>query len=114
MKQLLTRVWGYSKNFPHGFTLNIETFKPVAYGICVGYIETQNCFGFEGLKRAIEHALLHQMIVGGWQGDNELYYFDSVKIFKSSQLQKAIEFGKLNEQQAIYDLTNYREIIIGG
>ena len=54
------------------------------------------------------------MIVGGWQGDNELYYFDSVKIFKSSQLQKAIEFGKLNEQQAIYDLTNYREIIIGG
>ena len=114
MKQLIERVWEYSKKNPNGFTLNIETFKPIANGICVGFLATQNCFGKEGLKRAIHHALENEKIIGGWLSDNQLYYFDSIKIFKNIQLQLAIEFAKQNEQLAIYDLTNYREIIIGG
>ena len=41
MKQLIDGVWEYSLINPDGFTLNIETMKPVKYGISVAYQETQ-------------------------------------------------------------------------
>lgn len=113
MKQLIDRVWEYSKNNPYGFTLNIETFRPIKFGICVAYSETQNSFGKDGLRTVINHALKHNKIVGGWLNeDNGFYYFDSCRIFKD--LEKAIEFAKQNKQLAIFDLTNLREIKIEG
>ena len=111
MKQIIDRVLEYSKNNPNGFTLNIETFKPIKFGICVAFLETQNCFGTAGLELAISHALKHQKIIGGWLNEeNKLYYFDSVKVFK--QLKPAIEFAKQNKQIAIFDLTNFIQIEI--
>lgn len=112
MKQILDSVWEYAQKNPYGFTINIETLQPVKYGICVAYLETQNSFGKQGLKRAIEHALHHQKIVGGWLSPKGSYFFDSVKTFKNSELDQAIAFAKQNEQLAIFDLTNLREIII--
>ncbi|MFV0565768.1 MAG: hypothetical protein ACK5NB_08050 [Flavobacteriaceae bacterium] len=113
MKQLIDRVWEYSKNNPYGFTLNVETLKPIKFGICVAYLETQNCFGKQGLEQVINHALKHNKIVGGWlNDDNGFYYFDSIKIFKNSELKTAIEFAKQNKQLAIFDLTNLKEIKI--
>ena len=50
MKQLIDGVWEYSLINPDGFTLNIETMKPVKYGISVAYQETQNSFGKESLN----------------------------------------------------------------
>jgi len=113
MEKLTERVWEYSLNNPDGFTLNIETMKPIKYGISVAYLETQNNFGKESLKRVINHALKHNKTVGGWM-DNEskLYYFDSVMIFKNNEIDKAIEFAKQNDQLAIFDLTNLKEIRI--
>lgn len=89
--------------------------QEVKIGISVGYIETQNGFGKEGLTKAIEHSLKHGKIIGGWLDDTTLlYYFDSVKFFKNSELDEAIEFAKTNKQFAIFDLTNLKEIRITG
>ena len=113
MKQLTDGVWEYSLINPNGFTLNIETMKPVKYGISVAYKETQDSFGKESLNRVINHALEHSKTVGGWfDTDSNRYYFDSVKIFKNSEIDKAIEFAKNHDQLAIYDLTNLEEIRI--
>lgn len=113
MKQLIDGVWEYSLINPNGFTLNIETMKPIKYGISVAYKETQDSFGKESLKKVINHALEHGKSVGGWfDTESNQYYFDSVKIFKNSEIGKAIEFAKNNNQLAIYDLTNIREIRI--
>ncbi|WP_176553138.1 hypothetical protein [Bacteroides sp. KFT8] len=113
MKQLIDGVWEYSLINPNGFTLNVETMKPVKYGISVAYKETQDSFGKESLNRGINHALEHSKTVGGWfDTDSNRYYFDSVKIFKNSEIDKAIEFAKNHNQLAIYDLTNIKEIRI--
>jgi len=113
MKHLIDRVWEYSKNNPDGFTLNIETMKAVKFGIVVAYYETQDSFGKEALKAVIDHAMDHHKIIGGWFNDqNGSYYFDSVRTFKNSELNEAIEFAKQNKQLAIFDLTNLREIKI--
>ena len=111
MKQLIDGVWEYSLINPNGFTLNIETLKPVKYGISVAYQETQDSFGKESLNKVINHALEHSKTVGGWfDTESGRYYFDSVKIFKNSEIDKAIEFAKNHNQLAIYDLTNIKEI----
>lgn len=113
MKNLIKRVWEYSKNNPHGFTLNIETFKPIEFGFCVAYEETQDSFGIKGLELVIEHSLKHNKIVGGWLNeDNGMFYFDSVKVFKFRDADKALKMAYSENQLAIVDLTYYKEIKI--
>jgi len=113
MDDLIERVWEYSLNNPDGFTLNIEKFKVVKYGLIVAFKDTQNSFGKQSLQKVINHSLEHCKIVGGWLNDeNGLFYFDSVKVFRNSELQEAIKFAIENEQIAIFDLTNLREIRI--
>lgn len=108
---LIEKVWEHSKNNPDGFTLDLETMKPVKFGISVAYLETQNSFDKPGLEKAIKHALKNQKVVGGWlNSDDDLYYFDSVKIFENSELDEALEFAKRNKQVVIFDLTNLKEI----
>lgn len=94
-----------------GFTVEVETLKHVTAGIVVAYLETQNSFDSEGLKRCIEHAAKHEGYIGGWLNEeNGKYYFDSVRIFPVDQLKEAIGFGRANEQVSIFDLTNIKEI----
>jgi hypothetical protein len=113
MENLLDRVWEYSKKNPDGFTLNIESFKPVRFGIIVAFKETQNHFGKQDLENVINHSLKNSKMIGGWLNyENGLYYFDSVKVFRNSELKEAIEFAIENEQIAIFDLTNLKEIKI--
>lgn len=113
MNKLIERVWEYSKNNPNGFTLNIETFKEVKFGIVVAYNDTQNGFGKQSLEHIINHSLKYDKLIGGWLNDeNGLYYFDSVKVFKNRELKEALEFAIENNQIAIFDLTNLKEIRI--
>lgn len=113
MTDLINRVWEYSKNNPAGFTLNIETFKAVKFGIIVAFKDTQNSFGKQSLEHVIKHSLQNGKTVGGWLNEeNGLYYFDSVKVFKNQELKEAIQFAIENEQLAIFDLTNLKEIRI--
>ena len=109
MKNLIDRVWEYSLNNPQGFTLDLETFESVKFGICVAYKETQNSHDKESLEKVIHHATTHNKILGGWLNiENNKFYFDSVRIFKN--LEQALEFAKEQEQLAIFDLTNLKEI----
>ncbi|MBW2961256.1 hypothetical protein [Mesonia aestuariivivens] len=113
MEKLIDRVWEYSLNNPEGFTLNLETMRAVKFGIIVAYYETQDSFGKEALENVINHAMKHNKMIGGWlNNENDFYYFDSVNVFKNSELKKAIEFAKQNKQLAIFDLTNLKEIKI--
>lgn len=115
MVQLIESVYEYAQNNPFGFTLDLTTMQPVKYGITVAFIETQNSFDKESLNNVLRHSLDNSKIVGGWyNSDNGKYYFDSIKLFKNSELQEAIEFAKANKQIAIFDLTNLEEIIIEG
>jgi len=106
---MLNTILTIAKANPYGFTFNIRTNTFVKFGFVVAYKETQNCFGTEGLQKVLEHASKHDQIVGGWlNSENNEFYFDSCKVLKSRK--EAIEFGKLNEQIAIFDLTNLEEI----
>lgn len=91
-----------------GFTVELESLEHVTEGIVVAYLETQDSFNEEGLKKCLEHAKKHDKHIGGWR--NGKYYFDSVKIFPVENLEEAIKFGKDNKQISIFDLTNTREI----
>lgn len=94
-----------------GFTVEVETLKHVTAGIVVAYLETQNSFDSEGLKRCLEHATKHEGYIGGWLDEESgKYYFDSVRVFPNDQLTEATEFGRANKQISIFDLTNIKEI----
>lgn len=96
---------------PYGFTFSIKSKRFVKHGFCVAYKETQNCFGHSGLKKAFEHAVQHDKVIGGWLNtENNSYYFDSVKIFKNKS--EALKFAIENKQIAVFDLTNLTEIIL--
>lgn len=115
MKDLIIRVMDIAQKNPNGFTLNLKTMRLVRYGIPVAYLETQNSFGNESLEKVIDHALKHNSIIGGWLDEQtNLYYFDSVKLFKESDLNKAIEFAKENKQIAIFNIRTLTEIRIEG
>lgn len=109
MKTTLQTIKEIANKNPDGFTVNLETFKPVTRGISVAYLETQDCFGDCGLAKVIEHAQKNGGTVGGWKNeDNGKFYYGSVRIF--DDLDEAIKFGKENEQIAIFDISNLRLI----
>lgn len=113
MKDLVTRVWEHAQQNPDGFTLNLETLKPVRLGIAVSYEETQDSFGLNDLPKVVEHSLSHDKVVGGWKNvENGKFYFDSVKIFQNRDKPQAIQFGRENNQIAIFDITNVEEITL--
>lgn len=103
MENLFEAVKTIAKKNPSGFTVDLTTLKKVTGGISVAYLETQNSFDDEGLKRVLEHALKHEKVVGGWlNDDDESFYYDSVRIF--SDLEAAMQFGRENKQIAIFDI----------
>jgi fructokinase len=109
MEHLFKAIQKMAEENPEGFTVDLTTLKKVTGGISVAYLETQNSFGDEGLKRVLKHALEHEKTVGGWlDNDAGSFYFDSVHIF--TDLEAAKRFGRENKQIAIFDLTNLRLI----
>lgn len=103
MEQLISAILEMAKANPTGFTVDLTTFKKVTKGISVAYLETQDSFEEEGLRRVLNHALVHEKKVGGWLNEeNEQFYFDSVRIF--TNLEEAKLFGRENKQIAIFDL----------
>lgn len=108
---LLDCVKGFAEKNPYGFTLCLETMTLVRFGVSVAYKETQDSHTDEKLSKAIDHAMLNGKKIGGWfNEENDKFYYDSVKIFKNHEMEKAKEFAKANEQIAIFDLTNLKEI----
>lgn len=111
MEQLFKAIKRIAEENPYGFTVDLTTLKKVTGGISVAYLETQNSFEDEGLKRVLEHALDHEKKVGGWLDEESgLYYYDSIRIF--TDLEEAKRFGRENNQIAIFDLKNLRLIYL--
>lgn len=109
MKNLFEAIKKIANENPEGFTVHLPDINWVISGYISAYKETQDCFGDEGLKKALEHALSHNNILGGWKNEeNKMFYFDSSKTFET--LDEAKKFGRENEQIAIFDLNIFREI----
>ena len=109
MEQLFEAILAIAKQSPDGFTVDLTTLKKVTKGISVAYLETQDSFGEEGLKRVLNHAEMHEKKVGGWLNEeNQEFYFDSVRIF--TNLEEAKRFGRENKQIAIFDISHMRLI----
>ena len=107
MKQLYNAIKEIATKNPDGFTVDLTTLKKVTGGISVAYIETQNSFDDEALKRVIQHAMEHEKKVGGWfDFDDQLFYYDSVRIF--TDLEEAKRFAGENDQIAIFDIARDR------
>lgn len=109
MKSLKMAIKAIAKKNPMGFTVELQTLNEVKQGISVAYLETQDSFDDDGLERVIDHALTHSNTVGGWLNEeNGKYYYDSCRIF--TDLEEAKEFGRQNEQIAIFDIDNLEVI----
>lgn len=94
-----------------GYTVSAATLQPVTTGYAVAVAATQNSFGSEGLANVIRYVEDHPEVnaFGGWyNSETGQYYYDATIIVDS--LDKAIELGRINNQIAIFDLTNCKEI----
>lgn len=107
------QVWAYSQSHPDGFTLDIRTMTEPTEGIAVSYAATQNSHSCKQLRHVVKHALRHDGYVGGWLNSSDnFYYFDSTRLFPEDSLDAAIQFGKMNDQSAVYVISSSSEIPI--
>lgn len=108
---LSDKIWTYSQSHPDGFTLDIRTMTEPTEGIAVSYSATQGSYSRKNLNRVVRHAMRHDGYVGGWfDTADSLYYFDSTRLFSEDSLDAAIKFGIKNEQKAIFNLAEKKEI----
>lgn len=109
------KVWAYSQNHPDGFTLDIRTMTEPQEGIAVSYAATQNSHSRSQLNDVVSHALQHDGYVGGWYNtDNQLYYFDSTRLFPENDLKSALLFGRENGQNSAFILSTHTEVPVSG
>ena len=94
--------------YPDGYTLDLEVMEIVTRGYPVGFKETQGSFGIEGLTSCVNHALKHDRTIGMWLNGEGIKQYDSVRIF--TDLTDALKFAKANDQEAIWDLAEMKEI----
>jgi len=105
MEVLLVKLRKLAADFPNGFTVTIPEVQIVKSGWVVARKETQNSFGEQGLRKALEVALKTSKAMGGWK-DGKLFYWDAVQIFEDETL--ATQAGIENEQMAIYQIETGR------
>jgi len=109
------KVWAFSQTHPDGFIINIRTMTEPTEGIAVSYAATQNSHSRDQLNKVVRHALQNEGYVGGWfNNEDNLYYFDSTKLFPENDLKGAIQFGKENGQFSVFILSTYTDIPIDG
>jgi len=109
MEHLFEAIKKMAEENPLGFTVDLTNLKRLTGGISVAYLETQDSFGDDGLKRVLKHALDNEKTAGGWFNcENSQFYYDSVRIF--TNLEEAKRFARKNKQLAIFDLSNLRLI----
>jgi len=104
------QIWEISRRNPGGFTRHTYGLDKPAAGFCVAYEDTQDCYGRDGLARALKHAQTHSQIIGGWfYTGNNRYYFDSVRVY--SDIRAAIDAAIREKQIGLYNLSGtYVEI----
>ena len=109
INELTKKVAKIAQSNKEGMTLSINNLEPIRTGFVASYKATQNSFSETDLQSVVNHALSHDGVVGKWFNDKDgKYYYDSNKVF--SNLDDALKFAKENEQLAIFDLDNKKEI----
>lgn len=98
---LFNEIKKIAKENPEGFTRSLIDLTTPKAGFCVGMKMTQNSFGDEGLRKAIDIALESTFLVGGWLEKGQ-FYFDCVMLIHDEETARML--GKLNNQRAIYNL----------
>lgn len=90
-----------------GFTIDTEG-RPANHrsGYYVSLSQTQNSTE-KDLSTVLLAAETLGCYIGGWK-DNERFYLDAT--VHIPELDKAVQFGRLNEQIAIWDIANNSEI----
>jgi hypothetical protein len=102
------QIWIISQSNPKGFTRYTYGLDKPVEGYCVAYEATQNCFGKEGLKKALAHAQTASQIIGGWENEyDRQYYFDSVRVYHNDATGRiaAIEAAIRERQIGFFDLS---------
>ncbi len=104
----LTKVYKVSRRNRDGYTVD-NKMRPITSGYSIAVKETQDSHGICGLVRTTFHSLRDGLNFGGWLDTaTGRYYYDSVVIEQDEQT--AIAKGRENEQIAIYNLTDGKEI----
>lgn len=107
MEQLFDAILEIAGKNPDGFTVDLTTLNKGHKRYFCRLSRNSGQFRWEGLKRVLKHALVHEKKVGGWLNEeNGQFYFDSIRIF--TNMDEAIRFGRENKQLAIFDLTHLR------
>ena len=108
METLINKIADFAAGNPDGFTVDLN-LNPVTAGYCVALSETQNSFGINGLEKVVKLAKQNNYCVGGWlDSESGKYYYDCTIVVDS--LEKALLYGQLNNQIAIYNLNADQEI----
>lgn len=95
-----------------GFTVDAKTLQPINEGFAVACKETQNSFNAAGLESVVDYVIKNNIqAFGGWyNSENGRFYFDATTIVNDRA--KAIELGRINEQIAIFNLSELEEIAL--
>jgi hypothetical protein len=109
IEKMVELFWEVAQNNKKGFTVTLAN-EHVTKGFVIAYEATQNCFGKEGLKKALIHAIDHEGMIGGWLNKKNELQFDSV--FLETDLDTAIDQGRKEKQISIYYLNKNVEIIL--
>lgn len=97
-----------AKRCPDGYTVDKKRHA-ITDGYSIAVKETQDSHGIWGLMRTTFNSLRKGLNFGGWLDTaTSRYYYDSVVIEHDEQT--AIAKGLENEQIAIYNLTDGKEI----
>lgn len=97
-----------AKRCPDGYTVDKKRHA-ITDGYSIAVKETQDSHGIWGLVRTTFNSLRKGLNFGGWLDTaTSRYYYDSVVIEHDEQT--AIAKGLENEQIAIYNLTDGKEI----
>jgi len=105
MDKIITHLQEIAESNPDGFTVKLPDLQFIKKGWVVALKETQNCFGPDGLNKALEVAKKTSQHIGGWK-DGKLFYWDCVQIFFDED--QATKAGIENEQLAIYQIETGR------
>ena len=104
MEQLFKAIQEIARQNPEGFTVDLTTLKKVTKGISVAYLETQDSFGEDGLRRVLNHALEHERKVGGWLNEEIVEWFgEYAKVVAENFSDRVENFFTDNYDHPIYE-----------
>ena len=95
------------------FSYDIRSRAFVDMGIVAAYRSTQNSDDLADLPEVVQHALLHEGIIGAWRDpESGKIYYDSCRLFTDPQ--NALAFARAQQQRSIYNINRMQEIPVNG